>query len=127
MNFSNLLTESSDYRIKMPDFVPILIQIDSRTLYLNNNKFIVSGKISLKDFINDLKPKIKNFIPNNYIVTYTVINLDETNSAKHIVKDYTMSLEEIYINYKDPLTNFLILRLVKMTYYKRLNNFFWSK
>lgn len=123
-DISYLLSESKKFKTGTPNHVPILIQIDSQVLVLNKNKYLVSNEIIFEDFLTTLKDKIENYHLTDTLGIYTVTTNPFT---KQYLTDYKKSLKELYDTQKDISTEFLIIRINRLTSYKRLINFFFSK
>lgn len=121
--------EVSYLRNDNENYIPILVQIDSNVLKLDKQKFLVSNEINMNDFINGtLKKKLMNLHKNDVLVVSIVKNLVLNDVLD--LNSYNKSMGDIYDEYKDSDTNFLILRVSRLTTYKWVKsyvNYFWEK
>jgi|688.fasta_scaffold576208_2 hypothetical protein len=102
-----------------PNYIPVLIQLDSNVLKIEKQKFLVSNDINFNDFItNTLKKKLINLYSNDILVSHTV-NFSGPNKFTYI-KPHSNSMREVYDQHKDPETNLLIFKVSRMTTYKYL-------
>lgn len=111
--------ETEYLKERNPDHIPILIQLDSNVLNIDKRKFLVSDDITFKDFIdNTLKKKLINLYSNDVITIYSI------KSDKIIeLKPQLKPMSQMYLEYKDPETNLLILRIKRNTTYKSIKDY----
>ena len=116
-----LLNEAKVLNIKNPNFIPIIIQLDSNVLSIEKYKFLVPDNITYNNFINTiLKKKLKcnnNFIYNSEILLINVVNGNKLNSIK---EPQLKNIKDFYLENHDEETNLLILRVSRQTSYKYL-------
>lgn len=116
-----LLNEAKVLNIKNPNFIPIIIQLDSNVLSIEKHKFLVPDNITYNNFINTiLKKKLKcnnNFISNSEILLINVVNGNKLNSIK---EPQLKNIKDFYLENHDEETNLLILRVSRQTSYKYL-------
>lgn len=105
-------------RTKYPDKVPILVQIDSKVITIQKNKFLVSQDITLNNYIeNVLEKKIMNKVLGD---TFT-ISIKQNKLITNF--DGNKKLSDIYAQYLDPKTGMLIIVVSRNTTYKWLRSF----
>ena len=111
---------------KNPNYIPIIIFINSHVLKIEKHKFLVSEDMTVQDYFNSLKKKLVHLAPNDNII-YSITHLNNVSNEEDIKnKTYTrvtsdkgcMSLKQLYNQYKDPDTNMLIITLARHTTYK---------
>lgn len=114
-----LLKESGILCSEYPDKIPILVQISSKVIDIEKNKFLVSGDINVDYFFETLKKKITGLNPSdNLIISVTKLN-DETGAKKLTpVGKQSKLLKHFYQEHCDPETNMLIFTITRQTTYK---------
>ena len=116
----HMLNEAEHLQQRSPNHIPVLIQLDSNILKMEKQKFLVSNDIKFNDFVNNtLKKKLINLYNNDVLVIHTV-NFSAPNKMVEI-KPHPKSMQEIYLQHKDPETNLLIFKISRLTTFK------WAK
>lgn len=106
---------------KNPNHIPILIMIKSNVLKIDKQKFLVSNNIVFSDFItNTLKKKLIGLHTDDNLDIYTVKLNSESNQKIESTKINvnSLSIKDIYNEFKDESTNLLILKVSRTTTYK---------
>jgi hypothetical protein len=117
-----LLSESEVLLEKYSDKIPVLIQIDSRILKIDKQKFLVSDKLSYSSYIEILKKKLINLNPNdtlNILVTQFNENNEKVLSS---ITNIDLPLKYMYKENMDLSTKMLIFTISRKTTYKRIKN-----
>ena len=117
-----LLSESEVLLEKYSDKIPVLIQIDSRILKIDKQKFLVSDQVSFSSYIEILKKKLINLNPNdtlNILVTQFNENNEKMLSP---ITNVDLPLRYMYKENMDLSTKMLILTISRKTTYKRIKN-----
>lgn len=106
---------------KNPNHIPILIMIKSNVLKIDKQKFLVSNNIVFSDFItNTLKKKLIGLHTDDSLDIYTIKLNSESNQKIESTKINvnSLSIKDIYNEFKDESTNLLILKVSRTTTYK---------
>lgn len=114
-----LLKEAGILCSEYPDKIPILVQISSKVIEIEKNKFLVSGDINVDYFFETLKKKITGLNPSDNLII-SVTKLSDENGVKKLtpVGKQTKLLKHFYQEQCDPETNMLIFTITRQTTYK---------
>jgi hypothetical protein len=103
---------------KNPNYIPVIVLINSNVLKIDKHKFLVSEDMTVHDYFNSLKKKLLNLSQNDSLV-YSITNFSNEKILTPISSDKgCMSLKQLYNQFKDPETNMLILTISRQTTYK---------
>jgi hypothetical protein len=103
---------------KNPNYIPIIVLIDSNVLRIDKHKFLVSEDMTVQDYFNSLKKKLVNLSHNDSLV-YSITHFSNEKTLTPLSSDKgCMSLKQLYNQFKDHDTNMLILTISRQTTYK---------
>lgn len=117
-----ILNETETLRESNPNYIPVLIQLDSNILKMDKQKFLISHDINFNDFItNTLTKKMINLNKND------VLKVSIANSTKpsnlHSLNFDPRQIKYVYNEFKDNETQLLILRVSRNTTYKTIKKY----
>jgi hypothetical protein len=113
--------ESEIIREKNPEYIPILILINSNVLTIVKHKFLIPKNISVISLINTIKKKLIGLQPSD-VLTLHIIKF--SGSEKRIKLNSTYDdLSVIYETHKDPETDLLVIKISRNTTYKSVKNY----
>lgn len=125
----HMLNETNILREKNPNHTPVLIQLKSNVLKMDKQKFLISNDINFNDFINNtLKKKLIHLSSTDVLTLFTVqfgkddLEHCETPTVTEITPN-SKTIKDIYNDFKDPLTNLLILKISRQTTYKTVKGY----
>lgn len=122
-----MFNETNILREKNPLHVPVLIQLKSNVLKMDKQKFLIANDIKFNDFINNTLKKKLIHLESDDSLTFDVIHFGNNDffknpSAINIIPN-SKTIKEIYTDFKDPLTNLLILKISRQTTYKTIKGY----
>lgn len=117
-----LWKESETLKEKYPDRVPILVQIDSNILKLENHKFLVVNDVTVSYYFDMLKRRLTDLSPTDtLVISVAKFNDNGTRTLLH-AKPQSKLLKEFFDEHKDTSTGMLILTVSRNTTYKWLKS-----
>lgn len=122
-----MFNETNILREKNQHHVPVLIQLKSNILKMDKQKFLIANDIKFNDFINNTLKKKLIHLESDDSLTFSVIHFGnndffENPSSINIIPN-SKTIKEIYNDFKDPLTNLLILKISRQTTYKTIKGY----
>ena len=106
------------------DHIPVLIQLKSKVLKTEKQKFLVANDINFNDFIqNTLKKRLINLNEDDSLKIQIVQYNSDSEQIILEIEPNSKLLKEIYNEYKDNETNFLIFRISRNTTFKVIKRY----
>jgi hypothetical protein len=117
-----LKSEFNYFKEKNPEHVCIIVQVDSNILKLEKHKFLVSKELLFEDFVSALKKKIFKCQSSENLLFYSV---QTSNNDIQLIKNFKETISSMYSKFVDETTNILIIRISRLTTFKKLKSYFF--
>ncbi len=107
-------------RLRYPNHIPVIVNIDSRIISIDKKKFIVPKNITLNDFITIVEKRLKNVQENDSLIISVNLNgLIVPINNKNII------MAECYEKYRNEEIDLLVLNISRYTTFKWIKSFFY--
>jgi hypothetical protein len=115
-----LKKQTNYYRVRYPNHIPIIVNVDSRIISLDKKKFIVPKNITLNDFVNIIQKKLKNLDENDTLI----ISVNNNGTVREI-NNKNIIMYDCYEKYRNEELDLLILNVSRYTTFKWVKSFFY--
>ncbi len=115
-----LKKQTNYYRVRYPNHIPIIVNVDSRIISLDKKKFIVPKNITLSDFINIIEKKLKNLDENDSLIISV-----NNNGVVREINNKNILMYDCYEKYRNEELDLLILNVSRYTTFKWVKSFFY--
>jgi hypothetical protein len=112
--------QTNYYRVRYPNHIPIIVNVDSRIISLDKKKFIVPKNITLTDFMTIIEKKLKNLDD-----TDTIIISVNNNGVVREINNKNILMYDCYEKYRNEELDLLILNVSRYTTFKWVKSFFY--
>ena len=117
----NYVKKQTTYnRLRYPNHIPVIINVDSRIISIDKKKFIVPKNITLQDFVCIVEKRLKNIQDNDSLVIS--VNL---NGLVVALNNKNITMSECYEKYRNEELDLLVLNVSRYTTFKWLKSFFY--
>lgn len=117
----NYVKKQTTYnRLRYPNHIPVIINVDSRIISIDKKKFIVPKNITLQDFVCIVEKRLKNIQDNDSLVIS--VNL---NGLVVPLNNKNITMSECYEKYRNEELDLLVLNVSRYTTFKWLKSFFY--
>ncbi len=112
--------QTNYYRVRYPNHIPIIVNVDSRIISLDKKKFIVPKNITLNDFTTIIEKKLKNLEENDTLI----ISVNNNGTIREI-NNKNILMYDCYEKYRNEELDLLILNVSRYTTFKWVKSFFY--
>jgi hypothetical protein len=112
--------QTNYYRVRYPNHIPIIVNVDSKIISLDKKKFIVPKNINLSDFITIIEKKLKNLEENDTLI----ISVNNNGTIREI-NNKNILMYDCYEKYRNEELDLLILNITRYTTFKWVKSFFY--
>ena len=112
--------QTNYYRVRYPNHIPIIVNVDSKIISLDKKKFIVPKNINLSDVNTIIEKKLKNLEENDTLI----ISVNNNGTIREI-NNKNILMYDCYEKYRNEELDLLILNITRYTTFKWVKSFFY--